>query len=74
MVSDVELFSALRREPRIVITHLGRMAWSARVDDGLTEESTPAFAFTRRGAERKGRRRLARWLNRREPERYVIWP
>ncbi len=62
----------LRQGPYLVITHAGRMSWTARVQEGLMEESSPAFAFTRKGAERKGRRRLARWVKRRNPERYVI--
>ncbi len=65
---------AAKPGPCIVITREGRMSWIARVEEGILQESDPAFAFTRRGAERKGRRRLARWVKRRNPERYVIRP
>lgn len=65
-------FTSLRQDPYIVITHVGRMSWTARVQAGLLQEANPAFAFTRKGAERKGRRRLARWVKRRNPEQYVI--
>ena len=66
-----------QQPPYAEVTRRGRWYWSVAIQDGLTTYGPDGYGwlrFSRRGAERKGRRELARYMARVEPETFRVFP